>query len=312
MENNLVNLDDIFNKVKEIENNKKSNVKLDENIKEVEIKTENVDLDKEVVQQESSDKKIEESQQIISEKENEFENLKKELLSKDKALNDTKRIYQIKNQENVLFKKKFKSTIEELKKSILDPDNTYLDVEEFNDAVNKLTSILDFKEDELETKDEVSKSDNKSKTILEKLENEFQNFKKYNKSKEIDNNYKAFYDSVHLLNIDERESLLEYLEEAEPTDAIEKLLMLGQDYRNIFEKGLKKHKNIFAFVNSLQDEISKLNEEINNYKQSIDNKFEESDNKQIKSRYSMSDTDNSKRIYSEHDKSLLKSLNILR
>lgn len=312
MENNLVNLDDIFNKVKEIENNKKSNVKLDENIKEVEIKTENVDLDKEVVQQESSDKKIEESQQIISEKENEFENLKKELLSKDKALNDTKRIYQIKNQENVLFKKKFKSTIEELKKSILDPDNTYLDVEEFNDAVNKLTSILDFKEDELETKDEVSKSDNKSKTILEKLENEFQNFKKYNKSKEIDNNYKAFYDSVHLLNIDERQSLLEYLEEAEPTDAIERLLMLGQDYRNSFEKGLKKHKNIFAFVNSLQDEISKLNEEINNYKQSIDNKFEESDNKQIKSRYSMSDTDNSKRIYSEHDKSLLKSLNILR
>lgn len=77
MENNLVNLDDIFNKVKEIENNKKSNVKLDENIKEVEIKTENIDLDKEVVQQESSDKKIEESQQIISEKENEFENLKK-------------------------------------------------------------------------------------------------------------------------------------------------------------------------------------------------------------------------------------------
>jgi DNA repair exonuclease SbcCD ATPase subunit len=312
MENNLVNLDDIFNKVKEIENNKKSNVKLDENIKEVEIKTENVDLDKEVVQQESSDKKIEESQQIISEKENEFENLKKELLSKDKALNDTKRIYQIKNQENVLFKKKFKSTIEELQKSILDPDNTYLDAEEFNAAVNKLTSIFDFKEEELETKDEISKADNKSKTILEKLENEFQNFKKYNKSKEIDNNYKAFYDSVHLLNIDERESLLEYLEEAEPTDAIERLLMLGQDYRNSFEKGLKKHKNIFAFVNSLQDEISKLNEEINNYKQSIDNKFEESDNKQIKSRYSMSDTDNSKRIYSEHDKSLLKSLNILR
>lgn len=102
------------------------------------------------------------------------------------------------------------------------------------------------------------------------------------------------------------------MEEADPTDAIERLLMLGQDYRNSFEKGLKQHKNIFAFVNSLQDEISKLNEEINNYKQSIDNKFEESDNKQIKSRYSMSDTDNSKRIYSEYDKSLLKSLNILR
>lgn len=271
-------------------NNKKENVKLvDDAVDDIlENKVENLESKKENVS--DSKKEIEEKP--------DFE---KQVKSLEKALNDTKRIYQIKNQENVLFKKKFKSTIEELKNSILNIDNTYLEEEEFNTALNKLTSIIDFKEDELEIKDDISKSNNKSKTILEKLENEFQNFKKYNKSKEIDNNYKAFYDSVHLLNIDERQNLLEYLEEAEPTDAIEKLLMLGNDYRNIFEKGLKTHKNIFAFVKSLQDEISKLNEQINTNKESVDNYFDNSDNKQIKHR--SSNITNSKK-YDDHLQSL--------
>jgi len=302
-DNDLDNvLGEIHNKIKD---SKKEEHKQDVVNTKQQINTDNqkesVKLQEEFVKDESEIEDLEKQTKEDKKQEEVKPDLEKQVKSLEKALNDTKKSYQVKNQENVLFKKKFKSTIEELKKSILDPDNTYLDAEEFNDAVNKLTSILDFKKDELETKDEVSKGDNKSKTILEKLENEFQNFKKYNKSKEIDNNYKAFYDSVHLLNIDERESLLEYLEEAEPTDAIEKLLMLGQDYRNIFEKGLKKHKNIFAFVNSLQDEISRLNEQINTNKESIDNSFDKNDNKQIK--YRSSNIVNSKK-YDDHLQSL--------
>lgn len=311
MENNGINLDDIFNKVNEIDNNKKHNVKLDESIKETEVKIENVDLDKEQadIKQETSDQKTEKVKQELPE--NEFENLKKELSSKEKALNDTKRSYQNSNQKLVLSKKKFNSTLEELKNSLLNPDNTLLEEIELNTAIDKLKSVFDFNEEELEGKDEL-KTDNKSKTILEKLENEFANFKKYNKSKDLEANYKAFFDSVHLLDVEERQSLLDYLEEAEPTDSIEKLLLLGQDYRNLFESGLKKHKNIFKYVADLHDQISKLNEEINNYKQSIDNKFEDDDNKHIKARYSLSDSNYSNRMYSEHDKNLLKSLNILR
>ncbi len=216
-----------------------------------------------------------------------LEILEKDLNSVKKALNDTKRSYQTTNQKLVLSNKKFKSTLEELKSTILDPDNSYLDEDEFKTAVSKLSSIFDFKDEELEANDEVVKTDNKSKTILDKLETEFENYKKYNKSdKELDINYKAFYDSVHLLNIDERQNLLEYLEEASPTDAVQKIIMLGQDYRNLFEKGLKKHKNIFNYVSNLHDEISKLNEEINKYKLSVDNSFDKNDNKQIKHRSS--------------------------
>jgi len=168
-----------------VEDEKKADIEVKEKTTEAETKDIGIEEEKSV----KDDKKVVEDKT----------DLEKQVKSLEKALNDTKRTYQTTNQKFVLSKKKFNSTIEELKKSILDPDNTYLDVEEFNNAVNKLTSIFDFKEDELETKDGVSKTDSKSKTILEKLENEFQNFKKYNKSKEVDTNYKAFYDSVHLL-----------------------------------------------------------------------------------------------------------------
>jgi len=235
--------------------------------------------DKQDVTEEIKEPPIEDVKQV--------EVLEKELNSVKKALNDTKRSYQTANQKVVLSNKKFKSTLEELKNTILDPDNSYLDEDEFKTAINKLSSIFEFKDEELEASDEVVKTDNKSKTILDKLETEFENYKKYNKSdKELDVNYKAFYDSVHLLSIDERQNLLEYLEEASPTDAVQKIIMLGQDYRNLFEKGLKKHKNIFNYVSNLHDEISKLNEEINKYKLSVDNSFDKNDNKQIKHRSS--------------------------
>ena len=79
MENNGISLDDIFNKVNEIENNRKSNVKLGESVKETEVKIENVDLDKEQddIKQETSDQKTEKVKQELPEKETEFENLKK-------------------------------------------------------------------------------------------------------------------------------------------------------------------------------------------------------------------------------------------
>ena len=281
MENNEVGTVLNSNEIKNIISNyKNSSLKEPDVTKEPENKTiteSNNNESEDIVDKDSA----------VPEKDNEFENLKKELSSKEKALNDTKRSYQTSNQKLVLSKKKFNSTLEELKNTLLSPDNTLLEEDEFNSAIDKLKSIFDFNEEDLEAKEEV-KIDNKSKTILEKLDSEFTNFKKYNKSKDLEANYKAFFDSVHLLDVEERQNLLEYLEEAEPTDSIEKLLLLGQDYRNLFEPGLKKHKNIFKYVADLHEQISKLNEEINNSKQSIDNKFEDEDNKQIKSRASFS------------------------
>ena len=251
------------------------------------------------------DEKVEETKKESVTIDKELESLKKELVSKEKALNDTKRSYQNTNQKLVLSKKKYNSVIEEIKNTLFSSENSLLDDEEYNTLFNKLNSVFDFKDEELEVKEEISKNDNKSKSILEKLEKEFDNFKKYNKSKNLDENYKAFFDSVHLLNVEERQNLLDYLEEAEPTDSIEKLLQMGQDYRDLFEKGLKRHNNVFKYVGSLHEEISKLHEEINKLKENVDNDYDISENKQIKSRSSV--ITNSKK-YDDHTRSLIDML----
>lgn len=307
---NDVNLDlvlnDIQNKLSSPKNSKieESDIKVEES----DIKVEN-ESDKEQIDLSNSNSdealEVDESKKESVSIDKELESLKKELVSKDKALNDTKRSYQNANQKLVLSKKKYNSVIEEIKNTLFSSENSLLDDEEYNTLFNKLNSVFDFKNEELEVKEEISKSDNKSKSILEKLEKEFDNFKKYNKSKGLDENYKAFFDSVHLLNVEERQNLLDYLEEADPTDSIEKLLQMGQDYRNLFEKGLKKHNNIFKYVGSLHEEITKLHDEINKLKENVDNNYDISENKQIKSRSSV--ITNSKK-YDDHTRSLIDML----
>lgn len=305
MKDNEVNLDDIFNKVKEMET-----------IKKVEVKNENVDIKvKESEVKENQDVELENPKKEKIDLETfeiDVENLKKELASKEKALNDTKKSYQTVNQKLVLSKKKYNSVLEKLKNTIFNSENTLLEEDELNNGVKELSSIFEINESELENKEVEVKEDNKTKTILEKLENEFVNFKKYNKSKDLEANYKAFFDSVHLLNVEERQNLLEYLEEAEPTDSIEKILMLGNDYRNLFETGLKTHKNLFAYVNDLHKQIDKLNEELSISRKNVDNSFDESDNKVIKTRYSANGSGIDNKTYNSFDKNLLNSLGILR
>jgi len=253
---------DIFDKILDERQNK---VEEKSNTSE-ELKTENKDETK-VIVKESLDNK-------------EFENLRK-------ALKDTQRSYQTINQKYILTKKKFNTTLEELKESLLNEDNTLLEEDELKNSINKLNSIFDIKDDEVsEISLENNKQENKTQKVLDKLELELSNYKKYNKSKDIEDNYKAFYDSVHLLDVEQKQNLMSYLEEAEPTDAIEKIIIMGKDYKDLFSDGLKKHKNIFSYVSSLKEEISKLNEQINNFKVNIDNTFDNDDNKQIKYRSS--------------------------
>lgn len=312
---NDINLDlvlnDIQSKLSSPKNSKieESDIKVEnESDKEqIDLSNSNSDEDLEIDEKSTSvkDEKVEETKKESVTIDKELESLKKELVSKDKALNDTKRSYQNSNQKLVLSKKKYNSVIEEIKNTLFSSENSLLDDEEYNTLFNKLNSVFDFKDEELEVKEEISKDDNKSKSILEKLEKEFDNFKKYNKSKGLDENYKAFFDSVHLLNVEERQNLLDYLEDADPTDSIEKLLQMGQDYRNLFEKGLKKHNNVFKYVGSLHEEITKLHEEINKLKENVDNDYDISENKQIKSRSSV--ITNSKK-YDDHTRSLIDML----
>lgn len=248
-----------------------------------------VDQDKMQGEENIAEKQPDVKEKITSKEDNkqvEEKSDDKQVKSLEKALNDTKKSYQNANQKLVLAKKNFNKLIDELKEDQLSENNVLVEKDQYENIISRLRGIFDIKEEELEAKGEEPKEENKSKNILSKLESEFEVYKKYNKSKDLEANYKAFFESVHLLNVEERQDIIEYLEEADSSDAIEKILLMGKDYRELFEDGIKKHKHIFGYVSNLHEQISKLNEEINKYKLSVDNSFDKSDNKQIKHRTS--------------------------
>jgi len=285
--NDIKNIVSTYNNSKPKEPEKEEVSKLENKEEITETK-----LEKPVVK--TSDEKSDPEKLELEESKNDsvIENLKKELSSKEKALSDTKKTYQTVNQKHVLAQKKFKNALEQIKETLLNYENTVLEEEEFNNAINVLKSVYEFTDEELETKEAEKKEETpKEKVLLDKLTQEFNIFKKYNKSDEHDKNFDAFFKSYHLLDANEKQSVKEYLEEADSNDAIDKILLMGKDYRELFESGLNQHKNIFAYVNDLHAQISKLNEEINKSKKSVDTKSEEEDNKQIKSRASFSEKD---------------------
>lgn len=220
-----------------------------------------IDIDKENVTKDNK---------VIDEDDN------KKLSNLEKALNDTKKTYQKVNQINVIAKKKLDAIVNKF----IDEDSL-LD-EEIEALKSIFTEEVDVEKDESKSKP----SEDNVKTIIDKLDKELISYKKYNKDKNADDNYVAFFNSVSLLNVEERKNLMEYLDTANPEDGLEKVMLIGSDYNKFFGEGLKKHKNVFSYVENLHSEIEKLNEEINNYKTNVDNQYDKSDNKQIKHRSS--------------------------
>jgi hypothetical protein len=217
----------------------------------------------------------------------------KEISSLTKALNDTRNSYQKINQKNVLTKRNYLKTISNIKENLLNQDNVLLDEEEYNKVFDELNSIFNYDEEEL-NKEQENSTNNKTETIYNKLENQFNEYCKYNKSKDLKQNYEAFFAGLHLLSVDEKEDLAIYLEEAEPIDAVERVILVGKQYRDLFEEDLKKHKNIYGYVASLKDENNKLKKTIADSKKTIDKDKKIYEDKPIYARHSQSDVEDKK------------------
>lgn len=138
-----------------------------------------IDIDKENVTKDNK---------VIDEDDN------KKLSNLEKALNDTKKTYQKVNQINVIAKKKLDAIVNKF----IDEDSL-LD-EEIEALKSIFTEEVDVEKDESKSKP----SEDNVKTIIDKLDKELISYKKYNKDKNADDNYVAFFNSVSLLNVEER------------------------------------------------------------------------------------------------------------
>lgn len=203
------------------------------------------------------------------------ESYDEKIKSLEKALKDTQRWGQEKQQSYVLAKKRLSKIADNWK------ENELLTDEDKESLVGVFNS-------DYEESAEASQS-NPYENIVNRLNAELVNYKKYNKNAnidDVDSNFMSFFESFPYLSENEKKDLTEYLHDAEPSEAIERVLTIGSDNKNALSKVSKKDKNLLGYVNRIESEKKALQQKYDDLKAEIDNRYGKVNNRSIQTRSS--------------------------
>jgi hypothetical protein len=208
-----------------------------------------------------------------------IEKYKADIAKLQKESTHNKRWGQEKNQSYILAKKRIDKLAEDwLENGLLDDEGSKALCSIFsnNDADDDIPSV---KADE----------DNVYNLITEKLKKELPLYKKYAKDEKADDNINAFFSGFSLLPEKEQKDLLEYLKDADGSDALDRAIVVGADFNETIGVGIKKHGDILAYVKSLNLENKKLQEKVSKISKELDNRYGSVDTRGITTRAGYSD-----------------------
>ena len=223
---------------------------------------------------ESKDSLDEKKSATISKEE--FEKIKQQLDENKKWGHETAQTY-------TLAKKRLKEIADEWEENgiIYEEDKKSL-IEIFN---------KEMLEDE---KNNVKEKDNSDDTIIQKLSSESENYKKYNKGKDVENDLLGFYKSFDHFSSKQKKDIKEYLLEAEPVEALERAITIGKDYNDTLDKNIEKHGDFLKYVKYLKSENEKLQNKLKDTSKKLDSSYGNIENSNITSRYSSDLNENNK------------------
>lgn len=200
-----------------------------------------------------------------------------EVQSLKKALEDSKKWGHQKNTAYVNSKRKLTSFLNKLL------EDAVINEEEAQEGLKIFTASVDDEEVAEVDKQEV----NVYQEMMDKLQKEFELFKKYNKKEDADDNYKAFFYFYPLLSQQEQEEILTYIQEEDPSVSLEKVMITGKEFNSVLFNGAKKHNNnVLKYVKSLQNENEKLKNDNLLLKKDVDNTYGKVHNRSISARAS--------------------------
>lgn len=245
---NKNNVDDAFAKIflgeVNIVENKHSEIKSQpieiEEPKKVEVKDEQ---EQEDIQEEpkTTEKSEEQQKELLK------ADLKVEYESLKKQLNDAKSWGHKKNAAYINAKKKITDFLSKLQEdSLINEDEAGLALKAF---------------DEIAISEEELPADQKGNSYAQlkaNLDKEFNIFKKYNKTSELDEKYQAFFGFFPLLPQDEQEKIVNYITSESPEVVIDHIITTGSEIYETVYKGATKSGGIIPFIKSLHAKIEKL------------------------------------------------------
>jgi hypothetical protein len=245
---NKNNVDDAFAKIflgeANIAENKQGEIKSQpieiEEPKKVEVKDEQEQED--IQEEPKTTEKSEEQQKDLLKAD-----LKVEYESLKKQLNDAKSWGHKKNAAYINAKKKITDFLSKLQEdSLINEDEAGLALKAFDEAA--------ISEEELQSNDK----GNSYAQLKANLDKEFNIFKKYNKTSELDEKYQAFFGFFPLLPQDEQEKIVNYITSENPEVVIDHIITTGSEIYETVYKGATKSGGIIPFIKSLHAKIEKL------------------------------------------------------
>lgn len=173
--------------------------------------------------------------------------LKVEYESLKKQLNDAKSWGHKKNAAYVNAKKKITEFLSKLQEdSLINEDEASVALKAFDEAA--------ISDEDLQG----GKKDNSYAELKANLDKEFNIFKKYNKTSELDEKYQAFFGFFPLLPQDEQEKIVNYMFSESPEVVIDHIVTTGSDIYETVYKGATKSGGLLPFIKSLHAKIDKL------------------------------------------------------
>lgn len=173
--------------------------------------------------------------------------LKVEYESLKKQLNDAKSWGHKKNAAYVNAKKKITEFLSKLQEdSLINEDEASVALKAFDEAAISDENLQE------------GKKDNSYAELKANLDKEFNIFKKYNKTSELDEKYQAFFGFFPLLPQDEQEKIVNYMFSESPEVVIDHIITTGSDIYETVYKGATKNGGLLPFIKSLHAKIEKL------------------------------------------------------
>jgi hypothetical protein len=249
---NKNNVDDAFAKIflgeVNIAENKQSEIKSQstetEELKKIEVENEQERKTREE-REENPEKSINQEQEE-RQKELLKADLKIEYESLKKQLNDAKSWGHKKNAAYINAKKKVTDFLSKLQEdSLINEDEASIALKAFDEQIS---------EEEPQSNDK----GNSYAQLKANLDKEFNIFKKYNKTSELDEKYQAFFGFFPLLPADEQEKIVNYITSESPEVVIDHIITTGSEIYETVYKGATKSGGIIPFIKSLHAKIEKL------------------------------------------------------
>lgn len=245
---NKTNIDDAFAKIFLGEVKVEDKEQQEQTLQKLEVKDEQKQEARKEREERERGKETSEESEIEEKQQTELlkADLKLEYEALQKQLNDAKSWGHKKNSAYVNAKKKITEFLSKLQEdSLINEDEVSIALKAFDEEISA---------EEL-SNDEKGNSYVQLKANLDK---EFNIFKKYNKTSELDEKYQAFFGFFPLLPQDEQEKIVNYITNESPEIVIDHIITTGSEIYETVYKGATKSGGIIPFIKSLHAKIEKL------------------------------------------------------